>query len=170
MRMAPGLRRYLLMGVALLAVLVGWRWGSAFVGEILPTKETKEPILVMPLVLASRDIQTGTFRVNNYGRYRLGVYLRLKDGPQGYQKDRRALMGLVEIQDQAGQPRLLRRIEKSFLGHEVGGVLFDFDAPEVGGEGPKTISLQLSIEPEFIDHYSGVTLLIRRQPRWPLVD
>jgi len=162
------LRRILTGGVAV-ALLVTAVLGSGLIGEVFPTQATKAPALVMSVPLSSRDSQTGSFLVDG-GRYKVEFRLDLKHGPRGYQTEHYDLKGLLQIEDQFRIVRLSRSIDKVLLGHEIGGELFEFDAREVGGEGPKALSLRLSLEPKFLEHYSNMTLLIRRQPRWPIVD
>ena len=53
--------------------------------------------------------------------------------------------------------------------HDVGGQLFDFDTDAVGGGGPKKPLIRIAVGRDFADHYSRMTLLVRRQPRWAIV-
>lgn len=143
------------------------------VNEVFPRRALVTPVLVMDVDLGTSEPQSEWFSLKYSGRYSVNASLKLRHGPQGMPADAKTfvLTGEAEILDQDGESVLVgRAFERALLEYEVGAKLFDFDADEVGLKGKKLFRIALRVEPAFQQHYSSMTVYIRKEMKYPIVD
>lgn len=125
----------------------------------------------MEVELGRLTPQARSFSFKYPGRYSVNTQLRLRHGPQGDQPKIKEflLAGTAEISDDEGV-RLQRHFERTFLDYEVGAELFQFDTDEVGPKGEKLFRIEMQVDSAFEEHYSEMTVYIRKQLKYPIFD
>ena len=168
-----GRRRLVALGgVVVVIAVVAIACCSGIVNEIIPRRAVVTPVLVMEIDLGSKEPQSRSFSFEYAGRYSVNAEFELRHGPQGARAEHEEfrLAGAAEILDAGGESRLERSFERSLLDEEVRAKLFEFDTDEVGREGEKLFRLAVKVDPEFREHYSEMTVFIRKEMKYPIVD
>jgi hypothetical protein len=126
----------------------------------------------MAVDIGREEPQSASFSFEYPGRYSVNAELELRHGPQGPRIDHKEfrLAGTAEILDASGGSRLKRPFDHALLDEEVRVKLFEFDTDEVGLEGEKQFRLLVNVDPDFRSHYSRMTLFVRKEMKYPIVD
>lgn len=160
-----------LVAIVVLGAIVWVGCCTGIFDEIIPRRQVVTPVLVMPIDLRRTESHSSAFELGR-GRYSVNVQMKLRHGPQSSHATDRGLSfrGTAAIVDSETHIKLRHDFDVALDAYEVQAKLFEFEANDVGRHGEKTFRISVDAEPDFLENYSEVTLFIKRELRYRILD